>query len=506
MIVLDRPIGALHEPLTGRRLTSAECGRRIRERAALFQRAGMAAQDRVFIHYGNRAEFFIDVVAVWLVGGCVVPLDPRFSAFEVESLAKAARPRFSIWDRDPDADVAGRLRALNIVVLGISERASDEESFQSGRDGLRLDDPALILFTSGTTGAAKGAVHTHRSLRARWISQRERFGTAAFAHTLCLQPTNFSWGLVGTSLFAWLSGQDLYVVPAFRSDILLRLGAMCDEHAITCVPSVPAMWRIVLRTTTPPKQGTLRRVLCCTGPLPASLWRDVQRWSGVRDVINVYGMTESGSLAACSSADCEPEDGLAGVPLGSIIRILPSGTTVNDLLTANECDTSTAGHIWVQTPGLMRGYFEREDLTSQVVSNGWFQTGDIGNVDERGRLYLRGRDKEMINVGGTKVYPADVDAVIATCDAVADACTFAAADALNGEQVAIAITLHHADLRGMSAVYRWAATRLADYQIPRRWYLVSTIPRNARGKVNRADAARLCEKLAPVDQALLDQP
>lgn len=506
MNILDRPVGALCEPLTGRRLESLECHECILERAASLQQAGLGAGDRVFLHYGNRAEFFIDVVAIWLAGGCAVPVDPRFTAYEIEALARVARPRYSIWSGDPDADAAARLRSLDVALLGITEQTSESRSLRPSQRRARFDDDALILFTSGTTGAAKGAVHTHRSLRARWISQRERFGLSAFERTLCLQPTNFSWGLAGTSLYAWLAGQDIYILPAFRSDLYMKLGAICDEHAITCLPSVPSMWRMVLRMAAPPKKQTLQRVLCCTGPLPAALWRDIQRWSGVKDVINVYGMTEGGSLAACSTLDCEPEDGLVGAPLGSLIKIVPTGTSVDDLLFAPPCDGATPGQICVQTAGLMRGYFGRDDLTGQVVSNGWFQTGDIGALDERGCLYLRGRDKEMINVGGTKVYPVDVDTAIAACEGVTDACTFSMSDPLFGEQVAIAVVLHEPDPRSMSRVYGWVRTHLADYQIPRQWYVVGALPRNARGKINRAEVGQMCAALAPVEPAMLDSP
>jgi len=501
----DLRLGALHEPLSGRRIDPAECRRLVTARASLLQRVGIRRHDRVFIHYGNRPEFFVDLLAVWLLGACAVPLDPRLTPVAIENLARTARPRVSIWDREPEAAVREHLAKLGIALLDHEQRDDDAQPADLPAGLPWLDDDALILFTSGTTGEPKGAVHTHRSLRARWVSQREQLGVGRFARTLCVQPTNFAWSLIGNSLFPWLSGLDLYILPAFRSDVLLRLGAICDEHGITCLSSVPSMWRMVLRMAAPPRKGTLQRVTCGTGPLPATLWNEVRRWSGTDDVLNVYGISECGWIACGSSEDLEPEDGLVGRALGSVIRVLPADIS-RDALAHEECAPGTAGDVWVQTPALMRGYFERDDLTREVITAGWFRTGDVGMFDDRGLLHLKGRDKEMINAGGVKVYPADIDSVVARCPAVVDVCAFGTPDPLHGEQVAMAVVLHEPGERQLAELHRWMSEHLAAHQLPRSWYLLEEIPRTARGKLSRAQVAQTCVERTPFDPRTLEQP
>jgi acyl-CoA synthetase (AMP-forming)/AMP-acid ligase II len=220
--------------------------------------------------------------------------------------------------------------------------------------------------------------------------------------------------------------------------------------------------------------------------------------------MNAYGITETGSwLAGTTVAFAEPEDGLIGQAWGGELRILRERGTAIPPVWAEECAPEESGHVWVQTPALMRGYLDRDDLTSQVVSQGWFSTGDIGLVDARGYLYLRGREREEINKGGTKVYPGDVDAVIERFPGTVDVCTFALADALLGEDVGVAVVLESADDATLARLHRWSAQHLATHQLPRRWFVVKEIPRTSRGKVNRANVATHCEGKAAVPYASL---
>lgn len=496
---LDLPIGSLHEPLTGQTVDARGCVRRAIRRAEYFADRSVKPGDTVLLHYGNRIEFFIDIAACWLAGACAAPVDPRLSAFEVEALVGAVKPRLSVWDRNVDSTLAQKLTALGTQPVDHASLAAENATLRFGGAFPRMDDSALMLFTSGTTGQPKAVVHTHRSLRARLSHQRNDLGLAPYRRTLCALPTNFAWGLVGNSLFPWLTGQSLFIVPAFRPDIMLRLGVLCDEQEITCLPSVPSMWKTVLRTSAPPRRQTLRLVPSGTGPLPLALWHDVQKWSGIDAVANIYGLTECGWIAGHNAAEAAPLEGSVGKPYGSVLRILPAGTTSDEIAFAEPCPPGQTGHVWTQTPALMRGYAGRDDLTAQVITRGWFMTGDLGVFDDSGALVLKGRDKDMINVAGVKVYPADLDTLLGRNEAVADACAFGVQDALQGEQVGVAVVLHETHRDRFNELYEWTRQHLAQYQLPKAWYIVADIPRTARGKLSRTQIADLCAKLTPVD-------
>jgi oxalate---CoA ligase len=488
----DHQLGCLVDALSGRVWQPAEIIGRCTDRMGQLARLGLRPGDRVFMVYGNRPEFFIDLLAVWNLGACAVPVDGRLTDFEIENLARSARPRLSLWDREPDSPLAASLAALDVGIASLEVEAG--AAVAPAR--FSLDDDALILFTSGTTGQPKGVVHTHRSLRARWMTLRQSLGIDRFRHTLCLLPTHFGHGLICNSLFPWLSGQDLFVLPPFRPDLLTQLGAIIDRHRITFLSSVPPVWRLALKTARPPEFGTLERVFCGSAPLSANLWQGIQDWTGTREVFNAYGITETGSwLGGTTVGDFEPEDGLVGEAWGGVVRVLRSRETGTPPGFEAACDPGESGFVWVNTPALMRGYLDRDDLTEQVVSQGWFMTGDIGLIDERGWLFLRGREREEINKGGMKIYPADIDSVAERFAATRDVCSFAYADDLLGENVGIAVVLDEPGEDSLRRLQDWCATYLARHQIPQRWYVLDEIPRTSRGKVNREAIARYCADL-----------
>ena len=494
--------GRLIEPMSGRSVSSREMVELCARRSACYAALGLRRFDRVFLHHGNSIDFFADLLAVWRIGACAVPIDPRLTPFEVETLAAAAKPRFSI--RDEIVDEPGSSATLDgtrvLSTREVGERAQRFSATMAPGDGHALDDDALILFTSGTTGQPKGVVHTHRSLQARWSSLTQSLGLEAFGRTLCVLPTHFGHGLICNCLFPWLSGRDLYVAPPFTLQVLSRLGAILDEFEITFMSSVPTVWRLALKVAAPPRAATLERVCCGSAPLSAALWNSVRAWTGANEVVNAYGITETGSwLAGTTLANFTPQDGLVGVAWGGVLKILESGSTRASPSAVKACAHGQSGHVWIKTPALMRGYLDRDDLTERAVRDGWFSTGDIGYMDERGALHLEGREREEINKGGTKIHPADVDSVVERFEGIVDVCTFGYDDVLHGQDVAIAVVLNARDEGTMRCLRAWAHRHLAAHQIPQRWYVVPSLPRSARGKISRDAVARQCASLEAVD-------
>lgn len=494
---LDLNIGELKEAVSGRRWTPSETRQQIALRMAHYQSRGLEPGDRVLIHFGNRLEFFAELLAIWRLGACAIPVDARLTPYEIDKLITAADARFGVVDDATSTETIAALAAVQLVHT--LEYGSLPEPHRPGPTPA-LDDDALILFTSGSTGTPKGVVHTHRSLRARWATLGQSLGLEDYRRTLCVLPTHFGHGLICNCLFPWLNGCDLIITPPFKADLMMKLGALIDEHEVSFMSSVPSVWNLALKIAAAPAKGTLRRLHVGSAPLSAAVWTQIQEWSGVQDVFNAYGITETGSwVAGTTGGPVIPEDGLIGEPWGATIKVLKARNPDEAINADAECAADEAGMIWLNTPALMKGYFQRQDLTDAVVREGWFMTGDIGAMDERGRLFIRGRERDEINKGGIKVFPADIDALVEQFKAVSDVCSFGYPDDAYGENVGMAIVLEDRRPQAFQGLYDWINQNLAEHKRPVRWYLLDEIPRTSRGKINRATVMECCDQQQPLD-------
>jgi acyl-CoA synthetase (AMP-forming)/AMP-acid ligase II len=485
-------VGNLTEAVSGRHWGKAEIEQQVLQRVQTCLLSGIKPGDRVLIHFGNTLEFFAELLAIWRVGACVIPVDARLTPFEVEKLATAARTRFNVINDDtPDKTLE--------VIAGTHVRHTLESDGTTGSKTTpvisdvypQLDDDALILFTSGSTGSPKGVVHTHRSLLARWSTLEQCLGLERYQRTLCLLPTHFGHGLICNCLYPWLSGCDLFIAPPFKADLIMRLGFLIDEHRISFMSSVPSVWNLALKAASPPEMGSLQRVHVGSAPLSENTWSQIQDWTGVREVFNAYGITETGSwVAGTSGAPVVPESGLIGEPWGAKIRVMDENRV---------CGTGETGMVWLHTPALMKGYFQRQDLTDAAVQQGWFKTGDIGLIDDRGRLFLKGRERDEINKGGMKIFPADIDEALEQFSAVSDVCSFGYEDDFYGENVGLAVVLSDHSEQTVSDLYQWVQQHLAKHKHPVQWFLLDEIPRTSRGKINRDTVRKSCESVTPLN-------
>jgi acyl-CoA synthetase (AMP-forming)/AMP-acid ligase II len=499
----EQNIGCLTEPVSGRHWNRAETQKQVLRRVHALLSAGVGPGDRVLILFGNRLEFFAELLAAWRLGACAIPVDARLTPFEVEKLASAAQAKVSVFDDTPDPARLGAVSGTRVLDTRENPECGDDVPWSTLP---RLDDDALILFTSGSTGQPKGVVHTHRSLLARWQSLRENIGLDRYRRTLCVLPTHFGHGLICNCLFPWLNGCDLFITPPFQTELVMRLGVLIDEHGISFMSSVPSVWNLALKTAAPPGKGSLERIHIGSAPLSRDLWTRVQEWGGCEEVFNTYGITETGSwVAGTTGGPVVPESGLIGEPWGAVVRILSEGEPGAP---GKDCQAGETGMVWLQTPALMKGYFQRQDLTDAAVHQGWFKTGDIGLLDDRGRLYLKGRERDEINKGGMKIFPADIDEIVEQFAAVSDVCSFGFDDEFYGENVGLAVVMNDSGQATLLGLYDWIKKHLAEHKHPARWYLLDEIPRTSRGKINRDSVRAACERLSPVNlrQLLTQRP
>jgi acyl-CoA synthetase (AMP-forming)/AMP-acid ligase II/thioesterase domain-containing protein len=443
------------------------------QRAAILARHRVGPGSVVAIAHSGSAFFFADLFAVWSVGAAAACLDGSLTDLELQNVIGFVKPAVVLVHRPKTS------RTYDIPVLELAGSLVSEPSMEP-TPAVKIDPewPALILFTSGTTGNPKGVVLTYQALQTRIALNIAAIGPAVLRRALVTLPTHFGHGLIGNALTPLLSGGNivLYSGGALRGD---QLGRIIDRHAITFLSSVPAFWNLALRSS-PPDGDSLLRVHVGSAPLSAKLWSEIASWSRA-EVVNCLGMTETANWIAGASSRAEGiADGLVGKLWGGEAGVLSDHGAIRP--------TGT-GEIVVRSPCLTSGYFKRPDLTAIVMIDGWLRTGDGGAIDDLGRIWLTGRIKDEINRAGFKVQPAEVDMVIEAHPGVAEACVFGIPDPVSGEVVGAAVRLKErakADAAGLQA---WCRERLRREAVPERWFMVDVIPRSARGKVNR-DAVR----------------
>jgi acyl-CoA synthetase (AMP-forming)/AMP-acid ligase II len=462
--------------------TTERLSKEVDRRTKILSSLTIGRADKVLILHGGSPVFFADLLAVWNVGACAACLNPNSTEHEVNAISNLLKPKAALVVEDQD-----NFSGLDINIVNLSSKDADSKiNTLSNNDSSHLDDNALILFTSGTTGTPKGVVHTFRSLISRITLNQSKIPKDDFRITLAPLPTHFGHGLIGNCLTPLLSGNELILASGNDLHVVARLGEIIDEYKVTFISSVPAMWKLAIKMAKPPKKESLCRIHIGSAPLSSDLWKEVIEWSGIRQVVNMYGITETANwLGGASASEMEVESGLIGNMWGGFAAI----RTANGII-----KSQGSGEILVQTPSLMSGYYKLPNLNKEVMVNGWFCTGDIGNIDENGVIRLTGRKKFEINRAGLKVHPEDIDILLERHHLIQEACAFGIPDTISGEIVAVAISTVEEKEINLNELREWCCQYLVREKVPEKWFVLDEIPKTDRGKINRDIVAAACQK------------
>jgi malonyl-CoA/methylmalonyl-CoA synthetase len=434
--------------------------------AARLAAAGLRPGDRILMSAGTSVELVEAHVAALRLGLVVVPANTAYREREIAHLVGDATPRAAVVD-DPERAAWIRRARPGTLVVGpdVDLPAGRSPSPAPVLDAAGPDDPALIGYTSGTTGAPKGAVLSHRNLLASSESVRLAWRWSADDRLVLALPLFHIHGL-GVGLHGTLlAGASAVLLPRFEPDAVLEA---ITGHDATLFFGVPTMYT---RLAASPRLGELARLrLCVSGsaPLPPAVFDRLADGSGQR-VLERYGMTETGMNVSNPYAG-ERRPGTVGFPLPGVeLRLGPDG------------------EIQLRGPNVFTGYWGRPEASAAAFTpDGWFRTGDIGEHDPDGYLRLVGRARELIITGGLNVYPREVEDVLLEHPAVGEVAVAGLPDAEWGEVVAAWVVPSSTGAPpSADELAGFAAERLARFKCPRRVVFVDALPRNALGKVLR---------------------
>lgn len=476
---------ALLDTASGTHYSYAELDARVSERLADLQDAGISADGRVALLLGTGFAFAELYFATARAGGTVVPLNVRLDQETLASQAECAAFDVLVCDSNTEADAVG-VAPDDVHITSVDEPDSSVVSpLEYGPEKRAptvestADSERLIMFTSGTTGEAKGVGLTLGNLVSSAVGSAHRLGVAPDDRWLVCLPTYHMGGLAPL-VRSMLYGTTTVIQSEFDAE---ETAGVIAEYAVTCVSLVPTMLKRLLDVGwTPPER--LRFVLLGGGPVPPSL---VDRCEERRvPVCPTYGATETSSQVATALPETAFEHrGTVGHPL--------RGTTVTVVDDSGApCDAGDVGEIVVDGPTVTPGYLDDEQTATAFGDRG-FETGDVGYRDEGGRLRVVGRVDDRIVTGGENVQPAAVATTIRRLDGVADVTVLGIPDEEWGERVGALVESADSSSLSASAVRDHCRGALAEYEVPKAIRFTDTLPRTASGTVDRARARSLLD-------------
>jgi len=443
--------------------------------------AGVRRGDRVAMAFPNGLPTIVAFLAASLAG-TAAPLNPAYKEEEFRFYLEDTGARVLLVP--PDGPEAARRAAGDRVrLLEVDMDAAGQVRLAGA--GARgpvappaLDDVALILHTSGSTGRPKRVplAHAHLSISARNVARTYALGDGDVS--LCVMPLFHVHGLVASTLATLATGGAVVVPARFNP---LSFWRIAKDHGVTWYSAVPTLHQLLLARADPASRPAgaerLRFIRSCSASLAPQVMHDLEAAFGA-PVLEAYGMTEAAhQMASNPLPPGERKPGSVGRGTGVRISIMDA--------TGAHLPPGERGEVVIQGPNVIAGYENNPEANAASFTDGWFRTGDQGYLDAGGYLTLTGRIKELINRGGEKIAPREIDEVLLSHPAVAEAVAFGAPHPAWGEEVAAAVVLREDARETEADLLAYCRERLADFKRPKQIYLTRTIPRTATGKIQR---------------------
>lgn len=455
--------------------------------ASALAAAGVHRRDRVSSALPNGLPTIVAFLAA-AQAGTAAPLNPGYKEEEFKFYLEDTNAKVLLLPPDGAEDARKAAASGHVKVIAIELDASGNVTLQGAAPkgpapAPAMDDVALILHTSGSTGRPKRVPLSHANLTISAQNVARHYKLTKDDVSLCVMPLFHVHGLVASTLATLATGGTV-VVPAKFSP--LSFWRVVRDHHVTWYSAVPTIHQLLLARVQPgdPKPAgaeKLRFIRSCSASLPPQVMHDLEAAFGA-PVLEAYGMTEAAHQM--SSNPLPPADRLPG----SVGR----GT---DVLVSIMDDKGThlkpgeRGEVVIKGPNVTRGYENNPEANASSFTDGWFRTGDQGFLNDAGYLTLVGRLKELINRGGEKISPREIDEVLLAHPAVAEAVAFGVAHPTWGEEVAAAVVLREPKATEADLL-AYCKERLADFKRPKQIHITETIPRTATGKIQRRNVAQ----------------
>lgn len=454
--------------------------------------AGVRKADKVAVLLDNSPHFVIAYFAIVKVGAIAVPVNHMFKTEEVEYILK-----------DSQASVIITSFAYLEMVLAIKKRLPTlEKIFSTSREHENIPsiyawaheaaqplrpadiaqyDPAVILYTSGTTGHPKGAVLSHGNLVANVASSSKAIRATKKDRAICILPLFHSFAATVCMLLPLAVGGASVVMKSARP--FKRTIRAIRKNKVTVFVGIPSLYSILNEIKLPKILDSfiMRFMLpirvCISGAaaLPVPVWEKFQKRFRL-PLLEGYGLTEAAPVVSLNPYKGIRKGGSIGLPIDKVdVRIVnDNGSIVGE---------GDVGEIIVKGPNVMQGYYNNAEATNETMKDGWLYTGDLGKKDKDGYVYIVGRKKDMVNVRGLNVYPREIEDILDQHPAVKESAVIGIADYHKGEVPKGFVVLKEGAQASARELTAYLRQHLANYKVPRLIEFRKSLPRNTTGKI-----------------------
>ncbi len=427
--------------------------------------------DTVGILLLNSQKYVTTLFAIWKAGKTAVPLNyllpPQELAFIVKDSGMSALVS-SAFFAQPLQAMKPMFGDKGVLLM------ADDPSFMAESPmatPVAHRDPALLLYTSGTTGRPKGVILTHQNLASNVKSCQEADKFDQNDNFLCLLPFFHTYAITGTILLPLLSGSKMVLVDRFQP---LKVLGLIQEHKISVFLAIPSMYRVLALAEGDFDVSSVRFPISGGEPLPVSVGEAFEKRFGV-GIYEGYGQTEAAPVVTLNVP--------AARKLGTIGRPLPGIDVAiwddqNKVLSAGE-----VGEIMVRGPNVMKGYHNLPEDTAKTITDGWLHTGDLGRLDNQGFVTITGRKKDLIISAGENIYPREIEEVLAQHPKVKEVAVVGVPDEVRGEAPKAFVIVREGATTDEKELRAFCRDNLANYKVPKHFEFLPDFPRTPSGKV-----------------------
>jgi long-chain acyl-CoA synthetase len=459
-------------------LNYGQLGQAVAHTAGLLRAQGIEHGDRVGMQLPNVPYFPLIYFGALRLGAVVVPMNPLLKDREVAYHLSDSGAKLMVGWRDFEEAGRGGSKAAGAECLIIKPGEFEQLLTQTvavdevtKRDD---DDPAVIIYTSGTTGTPKGAALTHANLRSGAEVARDLVDAKPDSVALAVLPLFHVFGMNSIMNCGVRARGCMTLLPRFEPGKALEL---IERDQVTTFGGVPTMYAALLHHPERDRYDTSTLDLCVSGgsAMPVEVLRGFDEAFGAT-ILEGYGLSETTGMGTFNTPDRERKPGSIGTPVGGTeIRLVDED--------GNDVPQGEPGELVMRGPFVMRGYWNRDDATEEVMRGGWFHTGDIATVDEDGYYFIVDRKKDLIIRGGYNVYPRELEEVLYEHPAVREAAVLGVPHDSLGEEVGAAVVLKEGESLSPDELRDYMKGKVAAYKYPRVIWLADELPKGPTGKI-----------------------